>query len=127
MVCYFHHVKVLSKKIIISSCAIMGYFEKHHVKLVDEGKKVQCPHCEHKATKKSGLQTHIRSVHEGQRFQCPQCDYKATLRSSLQTHIRSVHGGQRFQCPQCDYKATQKGNLRRHIKSDQCKKVKSSK
>ena len=95
----FNQVKVLSNKIIIiSSCVIMGFLKSVH-----GGQKIQCPHCEHKATKKGNLQTHIKSVHEGQKFPCPQCEYKATLKGHLQTHIKSVHEGHKFQCTQCEY------------------------
>ena len=58
-----------------------------------------------------------KSVHEGQKFQCPHCEHKATKRSHLQTHIKSVHEGQKLPCPHCEHKATQKGDLKKHIKS----------
>ena len=83
-----------------------------HIKSVHEGQKIQCPHCEYKATWKRSLQIHIKSVHEGQKFQCPHCKHKATKKWSLQTHIKSVHEGQKLQCPHCEHKAT-----KRHIKA----------
>ena len=92
-------------------------FEKNHVKSVHEGQKFQCPHCEHKATQRSHLQTHIKSVHEGQKFQCPHCEHKATEKGNLKKHIRSVHEGQKFTCKHCEYKASWRGDLQRHIKS----------
>ena len=89
-------------------------FEKHHGKPVHKGQKLQCPHCEHKATQKGHLQTHIKSVHEGQKFQCPQCEYKATRKGDLKQHKKLVHEGQ---CIKCDYKAKNKALLHKHVKS----------
>ena len=84
---------------------------------VHEGKKFQCPHCEHKATQKGSLQRHIKSVHEGQRSPCMHCQYKATDKWDLKKHIQSVHEGRKYPCTHCQYKATTKGSLQRHMKS----------
>ena len=51
----------------------------------------KCGGCEKAFKEEQGLKDHIRIVHEGKRINCPECDKPFVSKSTLKKHIDAVH------------------------------------
>lgn len=108
-----------------SGCKYKSYYDgamqKHRLKHMELGVKLQCTKCTFQTMNKYLLRYHEEAHMTGKkRYKCDQCDYATILPANLVQHKYKHSTEKRFKCEVCPFETKYNTSLRFHVKKKHC-------